>query len=201
MQDIQLQTQGPSEVKTTGWGKSERKARPRYPHRPRLNAGNGCGAGRQTPREWEGRRSSPHSTGRAWEDGHSGGLAGTVGGWRAKWGDPLARAAVWPQAHVHIGHTWPWDSPALPTIRQTAQISEPPPRGVRTPRGDSPRLRFIPNAHIWGFLNGRRPGGPPVDKQHSVGELGGSRPAPSTHRSHPSGSPTQPSPARGDRPC
>lgn len=93
-------------------------------------------------------------------------------------GDQSAPAAVLPGARATRAHVAS-GSPARATILQIAQISELMLKAC----GDCPWLLLTPECLKSGAcLNGRRPGQPPVDKQHSSSGVAGSQPAPSTHR-------------------
>lgn len=149
------------------------------PTRLGLNTGNGWGLQGKISLSREG-GAPPGSSDPAWEGGHSGGPADTMGRPANPGRCPAPRARA-PQAHVAL------DYPVLPTILQTAQISEPPARRCTHPGGRL-QVPIRPKCIKPGVcLNGRRPRGPPVDKQHSLGGVGGSQPAPSTHRARPSG--------------
>lgn len=138
-------------LKPSGWGKSGRRVRPRFPQcarmvlptRRELNAEKGWGAARQTPRDPGVLRlpsefQQPGSGGRTQR-----GACGYNGETRQS--RRLSRPRrTWTLGTRGLG---------LPSaaILQTAQISEPPSCWVRTASGDGPRPQCIPNAQNLGL--------------------------------------------------
>lgn len=167
----------------------------RPPTHPGLNTGNGWGAAGQTLLEPGGRRSSTGSIRRARECGHSGEPRDTMGRPASPRRCPAPRARVAPGTR---GLELP-SAANYSANRSNHRTTRLP--GAHT-QWARPQAPIYPKCIKLGACpNGRRPGGPPVDKQHSLRGVGGGWTVPSTHHARPSGSPTQPSPARDECPC
>lgn len=176
-------------LKPSGWGKSGRRARPRFPQcarmvlptRRELNAEKGWGAARQTPRDLGVLRlpsafQQPGSGGRTQR-----GACGYNGETRQS--RRLSRPRrTWTLGTRGLGLPSAANHPANSSNLRTALVL-----GAHGERG-WPQAPMYPKCTKPGAcLNGNLPGPPVVDKQHSVRRAGGSRPESSTRRAHPLG--------------
>lgn len=106
-----------------------------------------------------------------------------------------------PPAHVHLGRTWPRAPRGCQPSCKALKSPDRPRAGCTRPSGATPSPRTTRKCTTSGaWLNGRRPGRPPVDKGSPPRRWRGS--ARAQHPPRPSRAFARPaSPARGERPC